>query len=143
MRATMALLVEEKMQAGLSPDQARREAQMALGGVEPVKQRIREERSGALVETIVKDTRYALRMLRTNPGFTLVVVLSLAAGIGANSAMFSVANALVWRSLRSPVARTAACAPHPVARAGSAALLVSHRRRPAAGLSRIPMDWRR
>ena len=100
--AMVALLVEEKIREGLTPEQARRAARLALGGVDPVKQQVREERSGALVDTVLKDTRYAFRMLRANPGFTLVVVLSLAAGIGANSAMFSVANALVWRAL--PVA---------------------------------------
>jgi macrolide transport system ATP-binding/permease protein len=93
------LLVDEKIQQGLKPEHARRQARLELGGVDPVKQRVREERSGALFETLVKDARYAFRMVRANPGFAFIVVVSLAAGIGANSAIFSVANAVMWRSL--------------------------------------------
>jgi predicted permease len=102
--AVFTLLVDEKIQQGLTPEQARRQARIELGGIEPVKQRVQEQRSGALVETLVKDARYAFRMVRANPGFTLIVVLSLAAGIGANSAIFSVANAVMWRSLPVPSA---------------------------------------
>jgi predicted permease len=100
--ATLELLIDEKIRAGLTPDQARRAACIELQGVESVKQRVREARAGAGIETVVTDMRYGLRGLRANPGFTFVVVLSLAAGIGANSAMFSVANALVWRTLPVP-----------------------------------------
>jgi predicted permease len=102
MRAMFDLLVDEKMQAGMPAEQARRAAKLELGGVEPVKQHVREERSGAYLEAFAKDVRYGLRMLRRNVGFTLVVVLSLAAGIGANSAIFSVANALLLRTLPVP-----------------------------------------
>src|SRR5215207_5540425 len=99
MRAVFNLLVDEKVQAGMPPAQARRAATLELGGLEPVKQQVRDERAGAYVDALFKDVRYGLRMLRRNPGLTLVVVLSLAAGIGANSAIFSVANALMLRSL--------------------------------------------
>jgi predicted permease len=100
--AMVSLLADENAGAGMTPDQARREARLALGGVESVKQRVRDARAGAGIDTLLNDVRYAFRMLAANPGFTVVVVLSLAAGIGANSAMFSVANALVWRSLPVP-----------------------------------------
>ena len=102
MRAMFDTLVDEKMQAGMPAEQARRAAKLELGGVEPVKQQVREERSGAYLEAFVKDVRYGMRMLRRNAGFTLVVVVSLAAGIGANSAIFSVANALLLRTLPVP-----------------------------------------
>jgi predicted permease len=103
MRAVFNLLVDEKVQSGLSLEQARRAAKLELGGIEPVKQQVREERAGAYVDAFFKDVRYGARMLRTNLGFTLVVVLSLAAGIGANSAIFSVANALMLRTLPVPL----------------------------------------
>ncbi|MEO8681140.1 MAG: ABC transporter permease [Vicinamibacterales bacterium] len=102
MRAIFNLLVDEKVQAGMPLEHARRAAKLELGGVEPVKQRVREQRSGAYVEAFFKDVSYGLRMLRSNVGFTVVVVLSLAAGIGANSAIFSVANALMLRTLPVP-----------------------------------------
>lgn len=102
LQAMLALLVEENVRAGLSREQATRQARVALGTVEPVKERVRDVRAGAQVETLLNDARYAVRMLVANPGFTLVAVLSLAIAIGANSALFAVANALVWRSLPVP-----------------------------------------
>ena len=104
MRAIFNLLVDEKVQAGMPLEHARRAARLELGGIEPVKQQVRDERAGAYVEAFFKDVVYAFRMLRTNPGFTVIVVLSLAAGIGANSAIFSVANALMLRTLPVPEA---------------------------------------
>ncbi|MDO8679789.1 MAG: ABC transporter permease [Acidobacteriota bacterium] len=103
-RAVHTLLVDEKIQSGLSPEQARRAATLELGGVDSVTAQVREQRAGAFVEMCLRDIRYAFRMLRANPGFTFVVVLSLAAGIGANSAIFSVADALLFRTLPIPEA---------------------------------------
>lgn len=100
--AVFDLLVDEKVQGGLTPEQARRAATIELGRTDAITQQVREERTGAGIEAIAKDVRYGARMLRANPGFTLVVVLSLAAGIGANSAIFSIANALLFRTLPVP-----------------------------------------
>lgn len=103
-RAVYTLLVDEKIQSGLSPEQARRAATLELGMAESVKQQVRDERAGAYVEAFFKDLRFAARMLRSNLGFTLVIVLSLGTGIGANAAIFSIANAVLLRALPVPEA---------------------------------------
>ena len=101
-RAVFDILVDEKIKAGLSLEQARRAATIELGREASITQQVRESRTGASLDAVIKDVRYGARMLRANPGFTLVVVLSLAAGIGANSAIFSVANAVLFRTLPVP-----------------------------------------
>jgi predicted permease len=101
-RAVFDILVDEKIKTGLSLEQARRAATIELGRIDAIKQRVREERAGSTLDAIAKDVRYGARMLRANPGFTLVVVLSLAAGIGANSAIFSIANAMLLKTMPIP-----------------------------------------
>ena len=97
-RTVFDLLVEEKMRAGASSADARRAATLELGRVESVKDQVRDVRAGALAESFLQDLRYAARLLRRNPLFTLTVALSLAIGIGANTTIFTIANALLFRA---------------------------------------------
>src|SRR5262245_36557116 len=98
MRSTIDLLVAEHVRAGMAPDAARRAALLHLGGVESVKQQVRDVRRGAFVDTLLRDVRFAVRLLWRNPLFTLTAVFSLAIGIGSTTAIFTVANGLLLRA---------------------------------------------
>ena len=102
LRSHVEMAVELNLRRGMNPEQARREALLEFGGVEQTKEIYREQRGLPMIETILKDLRYGLRMLRLNPGFTTVAVLSIALGIGANTAIFSLTYALLLRWLPVP-----------------------------------------
>jgi predicted permease len=100
----LQLHIEDNLRAGMSPAQARREAIMRFGGIEQTKEAYRDRKGLPALETFLKDLRFAARMLRKNPGVTLVVVLTLALGVGANTAIFGLVNGLLLQPLPVPAA---------------------------------------
>src|SRR5437879_9722860 len=99
MESHLQMHIEDNLRAGMNPAQAKREALMKLGGVEQTKEIYRERRGLPLLETLLQDLRFALRMLLKNLGATTVMVFTLALAIGATTAIFSVVYGVLLRPL--------------------------------------------
>ena len=99
MASHLELAIEENLRTGMSPAEARRQALIHFGGTQQAKEQHRESRGLPLLEAVLQDLRFALRLFRKSPAFTLVAVLTLGLGIAANTATFSISNTF----LRNPV----------------------------------------
>jgi len=119
LRFHVDMLTEQHVRAGLPPHEARRRALSTFGSVARIKDDVRDTWLSRFVETIAQDVRYGARSLRRNPGFALTVIVTMALGIGANTAIFSVVNAVLLR---------------PLPFANGDRLVVLHQQRPLAGI---------
>jgi predicted permease len=108
----IAMQTAENLRAGLSPIEARRQALLKFGNVEAIKETYRDQRGLPLTETLARDTRHAIRRLRKTPAFTAAALLTLALGIGANTAIFGVIDSILIRPLPYPHAEALAVVGH-------------------------------
>ena len=91
--------IEDNLRVGMSPEEARRQALIKLGGLNQTKESVRAQRGFLWLDSRLQDTHFAIRMLRKNPAFTAVVVLTLAVAIGANATVFIIADTVLFKNL--------------------------------------------
>lgn len=99
LRFHLDMEIQKNIERGMGPSDARLKALRTFGGVERIKEEVREARGGRLLETLAQDVRYGLRTLAKNRGYAAVVILTLGLGIGANTAIFSVVHGVLLRPL--------------------------------------------
>src|SRR2546429_1070399 len=97
LRSHLEMAIEINLRKGMSPADARREALRSFGGVEQTKEIYRDQRGLPMIETTLQDLRFGLRMLRRSPGFSILAILCLTLGIGANAAVFSWIEGILFR----------------------------------------------
>ena len=102
LRSHLQFLIEENIRQGMGPKEASHAARREFGGIEQTKEAYREQRGLPFIDTLLQDLRFALRMLVKKPGFAVVAILTLTVGIGATSAVFSVVDRILFRSLPYP-----------------------------------------